>query len=178
MQQTLLIAGLACLIAAIVGGGLKAFGIEIPILSSRIRQAVLGLLGLILIMAATLPGPTPSPTAPPPSQDQTPLVGGTIMVHCTAQPHAIPAGGQVEIRVLSLTEQDRPLAEANVRIEAGGGWFSASGTTTEVGLTDVNGVFMTQWQAPQPAAAAYVMAVRVTREGFTQGQAECYVPIQ
>ncbi len=29
MQQTLLITGLTCLIAAIVGGGLKAFGIEI-----------------------------------------------------------------------------------------------------------------------------------------------------
>jgi hypothetical protein len=178
MQQTLLLTGLACLIAAIVGGGLKAFGIEIPVLSSRIRQAALGFLGLILILAASLVGLTPPPTVTPPANGQGHFMGGVIRVHCTAQPHAIPAGGQVEIRVLALTEQDRPLAGANVRIEAGGGWFSASGTTTEAGPTDANGVFMTRWQSPQPAAAAYVMDVRVTKEGFSEGQAECHVPIQ
>lgn len=55
MQQTLLITGLTCLIAAIVGGGLKAFGIEIPLLSSRVRQVVLGLFGLILIAVGLFP---------------------------------------------------------------------------------------------------------------------------
>jgi hypothetical protein len=90
MQETLLIAGLACLIAAIVGGGLKAFGIEIPILNSHIRQAALGLLGLILIVAAALPSPTAAPAVPSPAQGQTPLVGGKVVVHCTAQSHAIP----------------------------------------------------------------------------------------
>lgn len=45
MATDLLTTGLACLIAAIVGGGLKAFGIEVPALSSRTRQAVLGALG-------------------------------------------------------------------------------------------------------------------------------------
>ena len=39
METTFLSAGLACLIAAIVGGGLKAFGIEIPVMSMRFRQA-------------------------------------------------------------------------------------------------------------------------------------------
>ncbi len=48
MQNSLLIAGIACLIAAIVGGGLKAFGIEFPVLDSLSRQLVLGALGLIL----------------------------------------------------------------------------------------------------------------------------------
>lgn len=55
MQQTFLIAGLACVIGAIVGGGLKAFGIELPLVNSRIRQAVLGLLGVMLIAAGTTP---------------------------------------------------------------------------------------------------------------------------
>jgi hypothetical protein len=31
MQSTLLNVGLACIIGAIVGGGLKAFGVEIPV---------------------------------------------------------------------------------------------------------------------------------------------------
>jgi hypothetical protein len=54
MRQAFLIAGLASVIAAVVGGGLKAFGIEIPVLSSRTRQTILGLLGVILIGAAIL----------------------------------------------------------------------------------------------------------------------------
>jgi hypothetical protein len=41
MTTTLLTAGLVCLIAAIIGGGLKAFGIEMPILQSARRQVVL-----------------------------------------------------------------------------------------------------------------------------------------
>lgn len=48
MATTLLTTGLACLIAAIIGGGLKAFGIEIPALASRPRQVTLGALGFVL----------------------------------------------------------------------------------------------------------------------------------
>lgn len=56
MQETLLLAGIACVMAAIVGGGLKAFGFEIPALESGTRQAVLGILGLALIGFAVAAG--------------------------------------------------------------------------------------------------------------------------
>ena len=49
IDNAFLMAGLACLIAAIVGGGLNAFGIEIPVLETVSRQITLGILGLILI---------------------------------------------------------------------------------------------------------------------------------
>lgn len=52
VDNAFLIAGLACLIAALVGGGLNAFGIEIPVLESLFHQIVLGILGLILIVVA------------------------------------------------------------------------------------------------------------------------------
>ncbi|HSB12094.1 MAG TPA: hypothetical protein VLM38_21590 [Blastocatellia bacterium] len=65
MQQTLLIAGVACLIAAIVGGGLRAFGIEIPALGSRVRQMLLGLLGLILIVVGTINPESPTGAGKP-----------------------------------------------------------------------------------------------------------------
>lgn len=52
MDSTLLGAGLACLVAAIVGGGMKAFGFEIPLVSSTKRQLMLGLLGLTLAVAS------------------------------------------------------------------------------------------------------------------------------
>lgn len=199
MQHTFLITGLACLMAAIVGGGLKAFGIEIPLLNSRIRQTILGLLGIVLIAAGFVLYPAlpidsgnsnqstkqQVPT-PPLSRDrgssdragvQERITGGTIIVRCTANPHATPVGGQVEIRVLALTEQNSPLPNANVKIESGGGWFSTSGTSTEVGNTDLGGIFATHWLSPKPAAAAYVMGVNVNKEGFAEGYEECRVPI-
>lgn len=55
MENTLLGAGIACVIAAIVGGGLKAFGLELPLVSSVKRQTLLGLLGVILVVAGVSP---------------------------------------------------------------------------------------------------------------------------
>lgn len=52
MSGTLLSVGIACIIGAIVGGGLKAFGIEIPALSSVRRQILLGGVGVLLVLVA------------------------------------------------------------------------------------------------------------------------------
>jgi len=52
MQTTFLSAGIACAIAAIIGGGLKAFGIDIPVLRSTKRQLALGVLGTVFICVA------------------------------------------------------------------------------------------------------------------------------
>lgn len=83
MQQTLLVAGIACVIAAVVGGGLKAFGIEIPALESGVRQGALGVLGIVLLGSAVAVGQgwgpfggagasSTGPESTPPSRD-----GGT-----------------------------------------------------------------------------------------------------
>lgn len=56
MDTTLLTAGIACIIAGIVGGGLKAFGIELPIFKSIKRQIVLGVFGVLLCVASQLIG--------------------------------------------------------------------------------------------------------------------------
>ena len=55
MDNTLLGVGIACVIAAIVGGGLKAFGLEIPLVNSVKRQTLLGLLGVVLTVVAVRP---------------------------------------------------------------------------------------------------------------------------
>ena len=52
MDSTLLLLGIACIIAAIVGGGLKAVGFEFPPLSSIGRQIGLGSLGVILVLVS------------------------------------------------------------------------------------------------------------------------------
>jgi hypothetical protein len=90
MESTLLTAGIACLIAAIIGGGLKAFGVEIQVLTTWQRQLALFVLGLVFCFVAfrlvpgrgnnsdaapsvaTAPTPTPQPTAPTPPPVVTP----------------------------------------------------------------------------------------------------------
>lgn len=52
MDTTLLLLGLACIIAAIVGGGLKAVGFEFPPLKSLRRQVILAVFGLTLIIVS------------------------------------------------------------------------------------------------------------------------------
>ncbi len=119
--------------------------------------------------------PTPKPTR---DQNKTTVDGGQIQLRCTANPHSIAAGGQAEISVLAFTEQGSPVSDANVRIESGGGWFSASGTTTEIGQTNSSGVFTTQWRSPNLVASGYGMNVTVNKNGFTEGKGECNVALQ
>jgi len=64
METVLLTAGIACVIAAAVGGGLKAFNIEIPVLSSPRRQIGLAVLGLALGVAAFLVPTNDGPEQP------------------------------------------------------------------------------------------------------------------
>ncbi|HUY93918.1 MAG TPA: hypothetical protein VMU71_01425 [Terracidiphilus sp.] len=74
MSTAILSAGLACIIAAVVGGGLKAFDIEIPALKSLLRQVILGVLGVLLIFVSmhvnsgNSAAAQTSPSAPPAQQ--------------------------------------------------------------------------------------------------------------
>lgn len=76
VDNALLTAGVACLIGALVGGGLKAFGIELPVIQSRVRQAGLAVVGLILIVVAR-PGLLPVPVAAPSASTVGPAVSAT-----------------------------------------------------------------------------------------------------
>jgi hypothetical protein len=51
MTTTLVTLGILCLIAAIVGGGLSGFGVQLPLLESVRRQFLLGALGICLLGA-------------------------------------------------------------------------------------------------------------------------------
>jgi Glycosyl hydrolase family 46 len=51
MSDKLIEFGIACIAAAIVGGGFKAFGVEIPLIGSYLRQILLALLGAAVLIA-------------------------------------------------------------------------------------------------------------------------------
>lgn len=52
MNTVLLTAGVVALMAAVIGGGLKAFNVEVPVLQSRGVRISLGGLGVIFLVAA------------------------------------------------------------------------------------------------------------------------------
>jgi hypothetical protein len=54
MSDVLLTAGAASIILAVVGGGAKALGVEVPVLTSRKRQAGLALVGIGFLAMAVL----------------------------------------------------------------------------------------------------------------------------
>ncbi|MCX7174121.1 MAG: hypothetical protein NT159_09395 [Proteobacteria bacterium] len=49
MPEAVLTAGIVCVIAALIGGGLKAFGIELPLIDSRSKKWFVGLFGFALM---------------------------------------------------------------------------------------------------------------------------------
>lgn len=49
MENNFLIIGAGCVVSAILGGGLRFFGMEVPVFNSIKRQVLLGLFGVILI---------------------------------------------------------------------------------------------------------------------------------
>lgn len=65
MSESLLIAGIVCIVGAIVGGGIKLLGAEVPVLNSFGRQALLFVVGLAFLFASfQIAGPKPAPPAP------------------------------------------------------------------------------------------------------------------
>jgi hypothetical protein len=61
-STTVLVCGLTCVVAAIVGGGVKAAGWQFPIVNSVRRQMILGIFGLILIGISVFGRPHPDLT--------------------------------------------------------------------------------------------------------------------
>jgi hypothetical protein len=107
MDTTLITAGIACIIAAIVGGGLKAFAIEIRVLDSVRRQAMLGAFGVLLVAAGASWNRFPATTRPPssgersssqpPSPQASPGPPLQATGECSAAWFANPAPGRVAI---------------------------------------------------------------------------------
>lgn len=138
---------------------------------------------LIFWLTEGLRSPTPQPAPQPGRPDDsrpgdTQINGGPIAVRCSANPHVLSPGSQTELVIQAISSRNTPIAEANVRVEAGGGEFPASATTTVVGRTDYSGSFRAIWKSPPNAAPRYVMSVHVSKSGFVDGKGDCLALIQ
>lgn len=195
METVLLSTGLACLIAAIVGGGLKAFGIEIPLLQSLTRQLLLGGLGVLLVVlsfATPSPppppmdktSPTPHPTraaSPTPTRVTQPQTGGALHLSVNNNPRVVAAGGRTTILVRVTDRNGTAVAGAKVQVSAGGGYFAATGVTNASGVTDAQGLFHTIWHTYEAQAytgnMSYEMNVKASKEGYEKIETVLVVPV-
>jgi hypothetical protein len=192
MDNIFLISGLACLIAAVVGGGLKAFGIEVPVLASRGRQLALGVLGLIFLAIGAGGFPTSSKNPPPDvrtsgktrptsadSKQRQSTPTGPISVNVNSDPRVVSPGGSTEITVFATASDGSVVPNAHVIVSAGGGAFKETGATQVVGSTNEKGLFHTTWRTYEPSAytgeMSYAIGVEVKKEGFVEGKGEIEV---
>jgi hypothetical protein len=87
MNVVILSAGIACVIAGIVGGGLKAFGIEIPAFQSVRRQTLLFVFGVVLILIGL---PIKLGLQPSPSDSKTTATPEKPAARATTPPTSAP----------------------------------------------------------------------------------------
>jgi len=92
MDSALLGAGIACVIGAIIGGGLKGFGIELPLVSSIKRQFLLAVFGAALLAMSFWKGDTPLQ----PSSQPSAAVSGPGVTTPQAASEAPPASPSFE----------------------------------------------------------------------------------
>lgn len=193
METILLSAGIACLIAAVVGGGLKAFGIEIPMLQSLARQLLLAGLGAILVMVSFVTSsppkppdgrasPTPRPTrveTTTPTRVTSPKAGGPLQLSVNNNPRVVVAGGQTTIFVRVTDRSGAPVEGAKIKVSAGGGYFAETGVTKTDGLTDAQGLYRTIWHTYEARAYTgnmnYLMGIEASKEGYEKSESELTV---
>jgi hypothetical protein len=82
-SESLLVAGIVCIVAAVVGGGVKLLGAEMPVLGSFPRQALLFLVGVAFLVASFVVNlPKPETPAPVPAPAPGPTRSATLGTGC------------------------------------------------------------------------------------------------
>ena len=126
LSTILVSAGIAFVAAAILGGGLRAFQIDIPLIAGRSRQVLLGVFGLLLIAAVVLPGTESPGDALPDVQSPMQAENGKAAPPFSAQPGPseqppvpgpAPASGQPRETEVAGADAPTPLAACVLAID-------------------------------------------------------------
>lgn len=118
-------------------------------------------------------GQQKKPPAGQPKKPQPPQ-GGKIKVKISANPTSVTEGQITVIEVKALSGKNIPIPDADVVVSTGGGEFLATKGLSDKGKTDTSGIFKTSWHCPK-CAPNYLFTAKVTKAGFTQGEAKTTV---
>ena len=144
METTLLTAGLVFVAAAIIGGGLKAFHIEIPVIDTVTRQVLLGGFGVLLIalavfgldtseLADSSPRPTPSGVSP---ESRTNMPDAPVEEETTPSATGSDAASlegcvvTISNKLVSLRPKPDPMSQGTADVPSGEYEVEAYETTT------------------------------------------------
>lgn len=164
METTLLTAGIAFVAAAIIGGGLKAFHIEIPAINTLSRQVLLGGFGLALIAVALfgLDMSEPSGSGPRSSSPAMSSESRTGTPEVPAEEEGTPSleGCVVTIdnKLVSLKPEPDPMSQGTVRVPPGEyevkDYQTTTHASTEMGFFRITVDGRTGWVANDTWAIA------------------------
>jgi hypothetical protein len=186
MNQAFITAGIVCIIAAIIGGGLKAFAIEMPLVNSIGRQVILGVVGIIFLLLGidwnvgekkankpTVDTVTSKDSALPSNE----IAMQSMIVRARSDPQLTHHGGKTQIAVLIYKSDNTPIEGAKVKLHAGCGFFMNSGNEIELGTTNSQGKVVTKWIAPLYGAHPCAIDISANKEGFIDGKAHFSIDV-
>lgn len=139
METTLVTAGIVFVAAAIIGGGLKAFQIEIPAIDTLFRQLLLGGFGVALILIGTIGLDTggSSATGPePPSGPPWGETGGGEAPNGPSTTSLEDCVVTVENELVSLKREPSPVSQGAAKVPPGD-YDAEEYTTTQYAGTEM-----------------------------------------
>lgn len=116
LEATLVTAGIVLLAAAIVGGGLKAFNIEVPGLDSIVRQAMLGTFGAVLLVIGLIGVGSDEPG--PPISTSTTVAASSIADPPTTPASELPTAVPTSAAAPATTTTIPPTTGSSATIQA------------------------------------------------------------
>ncbi len=112
-----------------------------------------------------------------------------LFIRATASPASCTVGERTTITAVVFDGQGKPAPGAKVQVSAGGGRFLPSpdtsydpkarlhGPYTASGTSDQEGRFATWWVV-NPAAPAYALGIRATKESWSEAQTNLLIVIK
>jgi hypothetical protein len=102
---------------------------------------------------------------------------GQIVAVASAFPTVVSEGQRTKISVVAYSGEYEPISDAKVKVSAGGGVFTQTGSTVVLGVTDAQGTYTVEWLCT-PCAAGYEFGVEVFKSGYVSESTRTSVAIK
>ncbi len=117
---------------------------------------------------------------PPMPGTQEILEPKSMIINVTPEPDSIPPGGKMTIKVETLSAPNSPIEGVTIRIQVGGGFFTATNELEVTGATNPFGFFAAEWNCPPsaPSPSGYYFTITASKDGYTEISQRILYPIR
>jgi len=144
----------------IAGNDSGSYSVHVPVSVEQVSSQDLG--------CSPLPG----------AQEPQPLK--SMIINITPEPASIPPGGIMTIRVEALSAPNSPIEGMTIRIQVGGGFFTATNDLEVTGTTNPFGFFAAEWNCPPsaPSPSNYYFTITASKDGYVETSQRILYPIR